>query len=209
MMKTWRSLATVATLAGAVLAYPGSAQAQQSCAPGISQAFQEFQAQYTALRLKLLPERDNLEARLHDVVDQPTYQLLLDDARTLANSLPTGRLLVTLPDGTTVVDTAKTDDPTCDITDVDCGAWGGYPEDVPVGCPCANGQRNSYGHFQKKSVNENHNSRIAILAAQQWPCGLGLETKFSTSSGTNEHYVAARLGDQYDNEGTARLSIKE
>jgi hypothetical protein len=99
MMKTWHRLATVATLAGAVLAYPGSAQAQ-TCAPGLTQAFQEFQTQYTALRNALLPARDNLEARLHDVVDQPTYQLLLDDSRALANSLPTGRLLVTLPDGT-------------------------------------------------------------------------------------------------------------
>jgi hypothetical protein len=208
MMKTWRRLATVATLAGAVLAHPGSAQAQ-NCAPGISDAFPKYQQQYTMLRNALLPERANLGTLLREVVDQPTYQLLLDAARDLAESIPSGRLVVTLPDGTTVVDTSKTDDAACDITDADCGAWGGYPEDVPPGCPCANGQRNSYGHFQKKSVNENHNSRIAILAAQQWPCGLGLETKFSTSSGQNEHYVAARLGDQYDNEGTARLSLKE
>jgi hypothetical protein len=207
-MKIWHRLATAATLAGAVLAYPGNAQAQ-NCAPGIPDAFPEYQQEYTLLRNTLLPERANLGMLLRDVVDQPTYQLLLNDARALAEEIPNGRLLITLPDGTTVVDTGKTDDAACDISDADCGAWGGYPEDVPVGCPCANGQRNSYGHFQKKSVNENHNSRIAILNAQQYPCGLGLETKFSTSSGQNEHYVAARLGDQYDNEGTARISLRQ
>jgi hypothetical protein len=31
----------------------------------------------------------------------------------------------------------------------------------------------------KKSVDENHQSRIAIFDSQEWPCGFGLETKVS------------------------------
>jgi len=88
-----------------------------------------------------------------------------------------------LPDGTVVVDTGKTDDPT---------------NTLPQG--------NSYQHFLDKTVNENHNSRVAIMSAQQYPCGLGVESKLSSSTGFVESYVAIRLGAQLDSNGTARLS---
>jgi hypothetical protein len=68
---------------------------------------------------------------------------------------------------------------------------------------------NSFQHFKNKMVNENHNTRIAIHDAREWPCGVGLESKFSTSDSRTENYVAARLGDLLDSEGTARMSTKQ
>jgi hypothetical protein len=61
-------------------------------------------------------------------------------------------------------------------------------------------------HFTNKTVNENHNSRIAIVSAQLYPCGVGIESKLSTSTGTTESYVALRLGKHLNSAGTARLS---
>ena len=63
-----------------------------------------------------------------------------------------GRVLIALPDGTVVLDTARGDhlpDPTS----------------------------NSYQHFLDKTIGENHNTRVAILAAQKYPCGIALETE--------------------------------
>jgi hypothetical protein len=116
------------------------------------------------------------------------------------------------PDGTTVVDTAKTDAPACDTTAAACAGWNGFPVPPPAGCACA-GQQNSYGHLLKKSVNENHQSRIAIFDAQEWPCGVGLETKFSSTTNQDESYVALRLatpilGGHLDNTGTVRGSLR-
>ena len=65
---------------------------------------------------------------------------------------------------------------------------------------------NSWAHFLAKTVNENHNSRVAIFDAQEWPCGIGLERKLSTTTGVTETYVAIRLGTHLDSLGTARLS---
>src|SRR5262249_31392441 len=144
---------------------------------------------------------------------------LLTHARAVATAINTptpvgGRVVVTLPDGTAVVDTGKTDDPVCDTTVPACAAWNGFPVDPPPGCPCMTGQKNSYGHFLKKSVNENHNSRIAIHDAQEWACGLGAETKFSSSQNDREHYLAVRLADMVlggllNNNGTVRASMRQ
>ena len=88
---------------------------------------------------------------------KPTYQLLLTRARSVADTVTAGRVVVTLPDGTVVVDTAAADDPT---------------NTLPSG--------NSFQHFSEKTVNENHNSRVAIFATQIYPCGIGVERKLST-----------------------------
>lgn len=90
-------------------------------------------------------------------------------------SPPNHRLVVTLPDGTVVVDTSKT---------------------------------NSYTRYKAKTINENHNTRIAILHSQLHVCGHGVETKFSTSDNTRESYVAIRLGAYLNSSGTARISVK-
>jgi hypothetical protein len=129
-----------------------------------------------------------LDTKLKATVDQATYASLLTDARTLAGSLATGRVLITVPDGTAVIDTARPDDPT-NIT--------------------PNVFANSFQHFKNKMVNENHNTRIAIHDAQEWPCGVGLESKFSTSDNRTENYVGLRLGNHLDSDGTARMSTSQ
>jgi len=183
-MKLRRILAT-ATMMFASFAFSGATiWAQQACLPGISTALQgPHSAAYTLVRSALTPALAQLSTRLNATVDQTSYAALLTLSRNVANSVTNGRLLVALPDGTVVVDTGKTDDPT---------------NTLPQG--------NSYQHFLDKTVNENHNSRVAIMSAQQYPCGLGVESKLSSSTGFVESYVAIRLGAQLDSNGTARLS---
>jgi hypothetical protein len=80
----------------------------------------------------------------------------------------------------------------------------------------AKGVANTFANFTAKTINENHNSRVAIIDAQLYECGLGVETKFSTTDKTTEDYVAARLGlgttlaaaSYLNNLGTVRLSVK-
>jgi hypothetical protein len=142
-------------------------------------------ATYKQLHSILTPELAQLKALLDDVKDQPTYESLLTLARTVATISPNGRLLVTLPDGTVVVDTSKEDDHLNTLE-----------------------QGNSFKHFKDKTVNENHNTRIAILHSQLHVCGHGVETKLSTTDNTRESYVAIRLGAYLNNSGTARISLK-
>jgi hypothetical protein len=157
----------------------------QHCAPGVLAAL-TYNPAYKPLLAILAPERKTLRELLDAVVDQPSYEALLKAARSIAQSIPNGRLLITLPDGTVVLDTANTDDPTDGLE-----------------------SGNSYGHFQSKTVNENHNSRVAIFAAQLYPCGLGVESKLSTTTDEVESYVAARLGTHLSSSGTARLSVAQ
>ena len=194
-MKTSRFLAA-AILSTAVLS-AGAAQAQ-TCNPGIGPAYVAHQAEYTKLANALVPELASLNTQLAAVVDIPTYNTLLAHARSIVTTINTpaavgGRVLLTLPDGTVVVDTSKADD-------LDC---------QPDGSLCDAGQRNGYNHFVKKNVNENHNSRIAVLDAQEWPCGFGLEAKFSSSTGQREIYVGVRLGTHLDSNGTVRASLRQ
>jgi hypothetical protein len=187
MMKTLRSLLVAVAVSTAVLtAVPARAQ---TCNPGIGAAFAAHAAQYTALVNALVPQLPTLNANLAAVVDQATYAVLLTQARALATSItPDGRVVITLPDGTTVIDTSKPDDPLDTMPDIDA---------------------NSFQHFRNKKVNENHNSRIAIHDAQEWPCGLGLEAKLSTSTGQREIYLAVRLGTHLDSNGTVRASLRQ
>jgi hypothetical protein len=168
----------------AVLAFSGSAAYGQSCQPDIDATYFKHNVEYGALFSTLSSQGGSLQTELAAVKDQTTYATLLSDARKIAASIPTGRLVITLPDGTVVLDTSKTDDP--DNT-------------MPSG--------NSFQHLQTKTVNENHNTRVAIMAAQSFPCGVGLERKFSTTDGTIETYVAFRLGLYLDSIGTARISL--
>jgi len=70
----------------------------------------------------------------------------------------------------------------------------------------AKGPSNTWSNFQLKMVNENHNTRVAISTAQEWPSGYGAEVKESTSTGTKQVYAAGRLGNQFENRGTLRWS---
>lgn len=70
------------------------------------------------------------------------------------------------------------------------------------------GNTNTRDNFLSKSINENHNTRVAIMIAQMNKCGIGYEEKYSSTTQNNEIYVAYRIGDQYHNTGTFRLSVK-
>lgn len=65
---------------------------------------------------------------------------------------------------------------------------------------------NSLDNWKQKLINENHNTRVAVLASQLYEGGVGYETKYSTSVGLKQHYVAVRLGKYLDNPGSLRLS---
>ena len=133
---------------------------------------------YDTLNTILAPARlGSFKNKLDAVHDDITYSTLLTEANAVAAMIANGRVMITLPDGTVVIDTAK-------------------------------GANNTYANFQAKAINENHNSRIAILNAQLFACGAGVETKTSTTTGTTEVYVAKRLGAFLDSSGTVRLSHK-
>jgi opacity protein-like surface antigen len=131
-------------------------------------------ASYKALNAKLAPKVASLTTLLRAVKDQPTYAKLLSAVRAAAG---TDRLVVTLADGTVVVDTGRS-------------------------------ALNNYATYAAKGVNENHNSRVAIMLAQTHVCGLGVETKYSSTDKSNEKYVAIRLGTYLDSAVTARISRK-
>ena len=71
---------------------------------------------------------------------------------------------------------------------------------------------NTRDNYIDKSINENHNSRIAILKALLSASGRGYEVKRSTSSSgsiSTESYVAVRLGTSSENSvGTMRISYR-
>jgi hypothetical protein len=218
-----QSLAATAILAAVTFLAASGAHAQ-TCNPGIGPAYLAHQAQYDKVVAAVVPQLTNLNTDLNAVgsgasfaINQALYAALVTRARAIVNAINTpanvcGRVLITLPDGTTVVDTSKTDAPACDTTAAACAGWNGFPVPPPAGCMCT-GQQNSYGHFLRKSVNENHQSRIAIFDAQEWPCGIGLETKFSSTTNQDESYVAIRLaspvlGGHLDNTGTVRGSLR-
>ena len=158
--------------------------AEEACAPMVNRMIRQAPYRILArtLRQSNLAEFQRL---LEAVSDQATYELLLNKAINVALSTPTntGRILIALPDGTVVVDTSRPNDPL---------------NELAVG--------NSYQHFQDKTVNENHNSRIAILDAQLYPCGRGVESKLSSTTETTQAYVAYRLGNYLNNAGTVRIS---
>jgi|GEM_PF-1130950 len=155
------------------------------CAPQV-QTLLTSNATYAQLNTILQPELAQLKTKLDAVKNQATYVTLLNAVRTIATSIANGRLVVTLPDGTVVVDTSQVDDPT---------------NTQPKG--------NSYLHFRNKTINENLNTRISNLDSQLHVCGIGVETRFSTTDLVKESFVAIRLGAYLNSSGTARISEKQ
>jgi hypothetical protein len=182
-----RKLAATAVVSIGLVLGAGNAQAQdaQTCQPGLNAAYLGVHSvQYQTIINALIPSAGALIGQLHTLVGtgaagdtDPNYATLLTTATTVKNSIPNGRVLITLPDGTVVLDTAAVN--------------------------------NTRANYKAKLINENHNSRLAILAAQEYPCGLGLESKLSTSTGTNEAYFALRAGAHLDSDGTLRISQRE
>lgn len=112
------------------------------------------------------------------------YEDLLDKsdltAKKAQHALKTcTRVTITLPDGTVVLDTSLGDD-----------------NDVAKG-------------FTEGELLANHNTRVAIMHAQELEGGVDAERKYSTTTGDHEKYVAIRLGTHLDSIGTARISAKD
>lgn len=175
--------ATIAMSAALTIATTGTARAQESCQPGINAAVARHFASYNELIQAVIPVYNTVRTHMAAVMDQATYDVVLADANTLAANatLTSGRVVLALPDGTVMLDTSR-DDNTADP------------------------KSNSYQHFQDKTINENHNSRIAFFAAQEYECGFAVETKTSTTTGQVEDYVGARFGTHLDSIGTLRIS---
>ncbi|HMV13502.1 MAG TPA: hypothetical protein PKD88_08890 [Nitrosomonas sp.] len=147
-----------------------------ACAPWVQTRV--TQPDYAVLDAALTSAiQTRLKNKLNATKDEPTYSALRIEAEGLAATIANGRVVITMPDGTVVVDTSK-------------------------------GANNTYDNFKAKTINENHNSRIAILHSQLYDCGLGLETKLSTTDNTKENYLARRLGAYLNSAGTVRLSQK-
>lgn len=71
------------------------------------------------------------------------------------------------------------------------------------------GKTNSRELWKSKSINENHNTRVAIMQAQLLEEGIGEEIRQSTSvEGNFSHYYAVRLGSYKNNDGTIIISVQ-
>ena len=82
--------------------------------------------------------------------------------------------------------------------------------DGTVAFDSGKGDKNTWANFKDKAINENHNSRAAIMTALLSTDGNGIEKKLSTSSGTNEIYHAFRMGlSSTEAVGVMRLSLKQ
>lgn len=69
------------------------------------------------------------------------------------------------------------------------------------------GANNTFANI--KSINENHNSRIAIMKSLLSASGRGYEVKRSTSTGAIETYLAVRLGTSSETPvGSVRISYR-
>jgi hypothetical protein len=78
--------------------------------------------------------------------------------------------------------------------------------DGQVWCDTAKGTKNTYENFKSKTINENHNTRIAIFEALQ--NSIGKEIKFSASTGFKEEYYANSIVDSpFIPLGVLRLSV--
>ena len=99
-------------------------------------------------------------------------------AANVSTLYPGLRVLITLSDGQVVLDTNKSD------------------------------SVNTFNNFKAKTINENHNSRVAILTSLLGNAGTGYEEKFSTSDLKFEAYHAQRMGAASSNAlGVVRVSV--
>lgn len=128
-------------------------------------------------------------AAVYDFLDASTDSDLWGIMAGLINSWVTSnplqannlRIVITLSDGTVAYDTSKTDT-----------------------------GNNTYAKYTTKTINENHNSRVAILQALLGSSGVGFETKYSTSSTQMTNYFAQRVGPSVaDSMGVIRVSVLE
>lgn len=67
-------------------------------------------------------------------------------------------------------------------------------------------KNNTWEGYQERTINENHNTRICFMDAQDKEEGVGYERKLSSTTGNYEKGVAIRLGEYLNCQGTIRLS---
>jgi hypothetical protein len=136
----------------------------------------------------MLPFVPYIEALTALATNQAAYQNLLNECIAIVNNyngafnVTSGRVVIVDADGLVLVDTGKSNNTYQNAID------GANPSTFA------------------SAINVNHNSRVAILDAQQYDAGVGVETKLSNSTGTEQSYVAIRLGPILHNVGTFRLS---
>lgn len=129
-----------------------------------------------------------LEVKINDLIQlpvgSPEQELAYNNLLTLLVKVfgvtlgtESPRVLVTEPDGKVIYDTAK-------------GA------DV-----------NTVQNFNAGLINENHNTRPSIMAAQLFEAGVGHEIRFSNSVDANQSYVAVRAGRFLDRAYVIRYSV--
>ena len=81
--------------------------------------------------------------------------------------------------------------------------------DGRVAYDSSKGANNTFARYQAGTINENHNTRVAIMVALLGTSGVGNETKFSTSTGLDEAYNAQRMGLSTPNAlGVTRVSAE-
>ncbi len=148
---------------------------------------------YETIYQTLAPFIPQLEAQLLQAQETngANYATLLALCRQIVALLPTGRIVLTDPDGLVIVDTGKPDGGGPNMNNWTAAQDGANPATF------------------MSAINVNHNSRVSIINAQQWPCGVGVETKFSNSVHVNQNYVSIRLGAYLDSVGTVRMSVNE
>ena len=67
---------------------------------------------------------------------------------------------------------------------------------------------NEFADYTNKSINENHNTRAAIMTALISNAGVGMEQKWSSSVGNFLQYLAVRIGINSETSyGTIRISM--
>lgn len=67
---------------------------------------------------------------------------------------------------------------------------------------------NTRGNANSKAINENHQSRLAIISAALSSSGVATEKKYSSSTQRNEEYLAVRVGSSaQDAIGVIRYSV--
>lgn len=167
---------------------------------------------------------NNLEMALTAMIqanNQAAYDLFLNNILTIFGITlgdETPRVVVAEANGTVILDTYKTaDDVYSNFTNTShfvTNPGNTNPSNKQLRFPptdnsnhnLGSGQNNFY-NWQNKQINENHNTRVAFMAAQMFPCGVGYETRYSTALGVTQYNVAIRLGPYLNNPGTIRLSI--
>jgi len=141
--------------------------------------------------IEYLINSDNVSKNFTKLINDMLVSTSYDAAATVVRSLliplsaatgKIGRILITLPDGTVYFDSSR--DGNADATKL-----------------------NTFTNADKKTINENHNTRCSIISAQCLQAGIAFESKYSTSTKRSEDYVSLRVGAQGVSEGTVRYSV--